>query len=281
MKLALYTRFHTMLAEEGVEAAARYAVAHGLQGVEFYCDAAANVSAITSKEQAYEVKRVLDAYGLSMACVSTAYDAIRCPDAVGTMQKYLEIASALGSPFMHHTLLIFPDQNDTPDDVLFKINLAADKAVEIAHAAKELGLTCIYEDQGKYVTGVARFGRFLENVKSRARNVGVCADLGNILYADEAPEDFLFAFRDDIKHVHVKDYLHKRVNNSPGLYWKQTHGGAYLRNTMIGHGVIDFSRCMQILKEIHYDGYFGLELDHPEPFDEGIDQARRYLSSFF
>lgn len=280
MKFALYSRFQTMLAEVGAEQTARFAVARGMRGVEFYCDAVCDVSAIATVEAAKETRRVLDAYGLPMACVSTAYDAVLRPDAVGTMQKYLEIAAALGSPYMHHTLLISPDKNDTPDDVLRKVDVAADKAVAIAHAAKELGLTCIYEDQGKYVNGVTRFGRFFNNVKSRAANVGVCADLGNILYADEAPEDFLIAFRDDIKHVHVKDYLHKR-GNDPGMYWKPTHSGNHLRNTMVGHGVVNFAACMDILKGIHYDGYFALELDHPEPFDEGIDQAVNYLTPLF
>ena len=280
MKFALYSRFQTMIAEVGVEETARFAIAHGLRGVEFYCDAVCDVSAIPTVEAAKETRRVLDAYGLPMVCVSTAYDAVLRPDAVGTMQKYLEIAAALGSPFMHHTLLISPDKNDTPDDILRKVDIAADKAVAIAHAAKELGLTCIYEDQGRYVNGVARFGRFFNNVKSRAENVGVCADLGNILYADEAPEVFLSAFRADIKHVHVKDYLHKAGIN-PGMYWKPTQGGAYLRNTMVGHGIVNFAACMDVLKEIGYDGYFALELDHPEPFEDGIAQAISYLTPFY
>ena len=281
MKFALYSRFQTMIKEIGVEETARYARAHGLDGVEFYCDAVANVSSIPTVEAAREVKRVLDAYGLPMVCVSTAYDAVRCPDAVGSMQKYLEIAAALGSPYMHHTLLISPANGDTEDEIMRKIDLAADAAVKIANAARELGLTCIYEDQGRYVNGRERFGYFFNRVKSRAANVGVCADLGNILYADETPEDFLDSVRADIKHVHVKDYLHKSVKSSPGKYWKPTHGGAFLRNTMIGHGVVDLPRCMDILKEIGYDGYFALELDHPEPFDDGIDQAVEYLTPLF
>ena len=281
MKFALYSRFQTMIAEIGVEATARYAKEHGMSGVEFYCDAVANASAIPTVEAAKEVKRVLDAYGLPMVCVSTAYDAVLRPDAVEAMQKYLEIAAALGSPFMHHTLLITPAKDDTQDEILRKIDLAADAAVKIAHAAKELGLTCIYEDQGGYVNGVARFGRFFESVKSRAENVGVCADLGNILYADETPEAFLDAFRADIKHVHVEDYLRKSTPSSPGMYWKPTRNGNFLRNTMVGHGVVDLARCMEILREIGYNGYFALELDHPEPFEDGIKQAVDYLPSLF
>ena len=281
MKFAFYSRFQTMLAEVGVQEAAKYARAHGLDGVEFYCDTVANVSAIPTVADAREVKTVLDAHGLPMVCVSCAYDAVLCPDAVKTMQKTIEITSALGSPFLHHTLLLNPVKGESEAEILRKIDLAADAAVAIADMAREYGITCIYEDQGRYVNGRERFGRFFEKVKSRAANVGVCADVGNILFADEEPEDFFAAFAADIKHVHIKDYLRKRVPISPGEGWKLTMGGDYLRNTMIGHGVIDFPRVMAFLREISYDGYFALELDHPEPFEEGIAQAISYLPPLF
>ena len=281
MKFAFYSRFQTMLAEGGVRKAAEYALAHGLDGVEFYCDTVANVSAIPTVADAREVKTVLDAHGLPMVCVSCAYDAVLCPDAVKTMQKTIEITSALGSPFLHHTLLLNPVKGESEAEILRKIDLAADAAVAIADMAREYGITCIYEDQGRYVNGRERFGRFFEMVKSRAANVGVCADVGNILFADEEPEDFFAAFADDIKHVHIKDYLRKRVPISPGEGWKLTMGGDYLRNTMIGHGVIDYPRVMTVLRDVGYDGYFALELDHPEPFEEGIEQALSYLPPLF
>ena len=281
MKFAFYSRFQTMLAEVGAQSAAEYARAHGFDGVEFYCDAVADVSAITSVPEAKEVKRVLDAYGLPMVCVSCAYDATLCPDAVKAMQKTIEITAALGSPYLHHTLLIAPVEGESEEEVLRKLDLAADAAVQIAKAAKEYGLTCLYEDQGKYVNGHVRFGRFFESVKSRAANVGLCADVGNILYADEEPEEFLPYFAADVKHVHVKDYLRKSVPVSPGEGWKPTAGGDFLRNTMIGHGVVNFPRVMAFFREIGYDGYFALELDHPEPFEEGIAQALSYLPPLF
>ena len=281
MKFAFYSRFQTMLAEVGVQEAAKYARAHGFDGVEFYCDTVANVSAIPTVADAKEVKAVLDAYGLPMVCVSCAYDAVACPDAVKTMQKTVEITAALGSPYLHHTLLLSSAKGVSEEEILHRIDLAADAAVKIADVAKEYGVTCIYEDQGGYVNGRENFGRFFESVKSRAANVGVCADVGNILYADEEPEEFLPYFADDIKHVHVKDYLRKRVPTSPGKGWKPTRGGDFLRNTVIGHGVIDFPRVMAFLREIGYDGYFALELDHPEPFEDGIEQALAYLPPLF
>ena len=177
--------------------------------------------------------------------------------------------------------MLSPAKEDSEDEILRKIDLAADAAVAIADVAKEYGITCLYEDQGRYVNGCERFGRFFGNVKSRAGNVGVCADVGNILYADEEPEDFCSAFAADIRHVHVKDYLRKRAHTPPEKGWKPTRGGDYLRSTVIGHGVVNYPRVMALLREIGYDGYFALELDHPEPFEEGIAQALSFLPTLF
>ena len=281
MKIALYTQFHTMLLEKGIAETVRYACERGFSGVELYCDAIFDVSAIPDVKTAKEVRRALEDGGLSMVCVSAAYDAVRCPDAVGSMKKYIEIAEALGSPFLHHTLLINPVLTDTDADVERKLVLAADAAVAIAHAAKDHGLTCLYEDQGRYVNGVARFSRFFRDVQSRAENVGVCGDLGNILFADEKPEDFVKAFLGDIKHVHVKDYLHKKSPIAPGPIWKRTHAGNFLRNTVVGDGVVDLDACMRLLKEGGYSGAFALELDHPEPIEGSITQAMLKLHALW
>lgn len=281
MKFAMYSRFQTMVEEVGIQKTAAFAREQELEGVELYCDSIADVSAIPNVGVAREAKNVLDAYGLPMVCVSCAYDAILCPDPGKTMEKYLQITKALGSPYLHHTLLVTPCGNDTESEIMQKIDLAADSAVKIAKMAQDFGITCLYEDQGGYINGRVGFGRFFENVKSRVHNVGICADIGNILYADETPEDFFPVFAEDIKHVHIKDYLRKQVNTSPGKNWRPTKKGDYLRNTMVGHGVINYADVMAFFKEIGYSGYFALELDHPEPFEDGIDQAIHYLTPLF
>ena len=92
---------------------------------------------------------------------------------------------------------------------------------------------------------------------------------------------FFEAFKDDIKHVHMKDYLWKEGPECPGKYWLPTRGGHWLRPVLTGDGVINLEACMKVLKSIGYDGPLALELDHPEPFEEGVKQAIAHLSRFF
>lgn len=162
-----------------------------------------------------------------------------------------------------------------------RIHSIVEAAGRIADFADQAGIICIYEDQGNYVNGVTGFGRFWEQMKQRSRNVGICGDLGNILFVNETPETFFRAYLKDICHVHVKDYLQKKAAVSPGSYWEKAHGGSWLRDTMVGSGIVDFETCLQLLKEGGYQGSYALELCHPEPFEEGVRQAMEYLERLY
>lgn len=156
-----------------------------------------------------------------------------------------------------------------------------DAAEQVARYAEPLGITCLFEDQGIYLNGLAGFGKFFYELKRRCSNVGVCGDVGNILFVDEDPVDFFEMFKEDIKHVHIKDYLRKpAAKQSIGHYWLPTRGGQWLRETMVGSGIVDFESCMKVLKSVGYQGGLGLELGHPEPFEVGVQQAMEYLNKF-
>lgn len=269
MKPAFYTTFHTMLAEKGAKETARRTREYGFGSAEYYCDAVVGSSVIPDVAAAKEVRLALENEGLYMACVSVAYDAIVCPDAESVMQKYAEIAKELGSPFLHHTLLIHPVKADGQNEIRRKLSLAADAAVRIAKMADAFGLTCLYEDQGMYVNGVENFSVFFEDVKSRASNVGVCADLGNILCVGEKPAPFLSRFIEDIKHVHIKDCAPVPT---------EADGWYRLKNLPFGEGEVDIPACLNILKEGGYRGAYALELAPELSTDDGISAALCYLS---
>lgn len=269
MKPTFYTLFHTMLAKNGAAQTAVYAREFGFGGVEYYCDAVADVSVISDVAMAKEVREAMSAEGLKVDCVSVAYDTLRLPDSEHAMRKYAEITAALGSPYLHHTLLIQPVHTDDRDEIAHKLSLAADAAVKIAKMAEDYGLVCLYEDQGKYVNGIKNFSTFFEDVKSRAGNVGVCADLGNILCSGEKPAPFISRFIKDIKHVHIKDC-------SPVP--TEINGWFKLKNLPLGEGEVDIPACLNILKDGGYCGAYALELAPELSSDDGIASAIRYLS---
>ena len=278
MRFTFYTRFNSTADRLGMEAAADYAVEHGFSAVEVLESAGSKDPVlIPDREAARKTKRILAQRGLSTACWSVGTTVYKSPTAIESLKRQAEIASEMECPFLHHTLLLWLAPFDGMPSFEEGIDCAVNAAVEVARYAKPLGVKCIYEDQGLYANGVDGFGAFYRQVKQCCDNVGVCGDVGNSLFVDEGAEHFFEAYREDICHVHIKDYLVKEFNQPPSRHWYPTKGGRWLRETMVGDGDVNLERCMDILKETGYSGTYALEMNHPEPFEEGVKQAMEYL----
>lgn len=281
MEFAMYAGFSDVLKEKGAVAAADRAAELQVTAVEmFEVAGAGHPSVIPDREGAKKVRAALNERGLHVCCWSAYANLYTDTDAEASLCRQAELACEIGSPFLHHTLL--PGLKLGEDLPAFDeaVEKAVDAAARIAKYAEPLGITCIYEDQGLYVNGVENFGFFLREMKNRCRNVGVCGDVGNIFFVDEKPEDFFAAFKDDILHVHLKDYLRKKADCSPGYYWLPTKGGNWLRDTMIGDGIVNIEACVNILKDAGYSGALALENGHPEPFDIGVKQAMEAVGKY-
>ena len=278
MHFTMYARFNTMVNQQGLEAAADYAAKMGFSSVEFL--ESLTPTAVPDTKAAAEAKKILSDRGLTAACYSVGINLWQSPEAEKALMRHAEIAAALGCPYLHHTLLTWLVKN--PELPAFEpaVEYVTDAAARIARHAAPLGVTCIYEDQGLYANGVDGFGVFWKEIRNRCSNTGICGDIGNILFVDETPENFFAAYAGEIRHVHIKDYLRKSAPVSPGKYWMPTANGNWLRDTMVGSGVIDFASCMKILKDAGYSGAYALETEHPEPFEEGLIQAMEYLRRF-
>ncbi|MBQ7016467.1 MAG: sugar phosphate isomerase/epimerase [Firmicutes bacterium] len=279
MHYTMYTRFNELLNAVGPEAAADRAKEMGFESVEMF--SGIQPSTISDVETARQVRQIFEKRGLHFACYSVYADLYESEKHIELMMLHADLAAALGSPYLHFTILPWLSLDETKPSIENGISFAVDAAERVARHAEPLGVTCIFEDQGMYLNGIENFGKFFYELKSRCSNVGVCGDVGNILFVDEDPAPFFEAFKEDLKHVHIKDYLRKPAGFDPvGRYWLPTRGRQWLRDTMIGSGVIDFKACMDVLKSIGYDGPLALELGHPEPFDVGVQQAMEYLNRF-
>lgn len=278
----MYAKFSNIVSERGIEYAARYAVKLGFSSVEIFANAEQPGNyAIADLESAQYARQVLNETGLVVACYSVYADLLENRESEREMMKHVELAAAIGSPYLHHTLIPEKELSENASENEELINSVVEAAGRIADYAAQFGIICIYEDQGNYVNGVNGFGCFWNKMKRRSRNVGICGDLGNILFVNETPELFLKTYMKDICHVHVKDYLWKKAVISPGRYWEKARDDNWLRDTMVGSGVVDFETCLQILKEGGYQGSYALEIDHPEPFEDGVYQAMEYLERLY
>lgn len=255
-----------MLQASGLENTARYAADNGFSAVEFLQLNIENWhKGVETSEQAANARKVLSEYGLSTACYSVAANLLD-DGAESFVMRQAELAAALHSPYLHHTLIdtlaLSPD-SPTFDEVFEKI---LDSATRIAKYCEKLGVTCLYEEQGMYFNGVKNFGKFFGEMKNRQSNVGVCGDFGNILFADETAADFFQAFQKDILHVHIKDYAVARdiSDDSHPEFWLKSKGGRYIKDVPLGEGVTDCKKCFETLKNANYQGFFSLELIEPE-----------------
>lgn len=276
MQFTFYTNFAEMIREKGIEAAAGYAEKMGFSSVEIL--EMDEPSLFSSLEEARAARKVLERHGLTMACYSVGVTLYESPEMEAALKKHAEFAAALGSPFLHHTLILAfamaPGMPSFEDGIAY----VTDAAERVANYAKTLGIRCIYEDQGMYANGIEGFGAFYNELKRRCDNVGVCGDVGNSYFVDVESDAFFEAFADDIVHVHIKDYIRKTGGTAPGKDWYPTRGGNWLRDTTVGSGCVNFPAIMATLKRVGYSGPFALELCHPEPFDYGVKQAMDYLS---
>lgn len=278
MQFTMYAGFSERIARDGIEQAAKCAAETGFASVEFLEDLRRGASLIVPDlASAAEAKKVLNRHGLGVACYSAVANIWQNLTTEQSFRRGLEIAAELGAPYFHHTLL--PWLRLPADAPAFEdgIKLAIEVAAQVADYAKGLGITCIYEDQGQYINGVSGFGAFYWELKKHCANVGVCLDLGNILFVNEKPEVFLAAFKDEIRHVHVKDYLWQNSAASPGEMWLPAKDNSWLCDANVGTGIIDLKTCMRLLKDIGYSGTYSLENGEAEPYQENTRKTMDYL----
>lgn len=271
MKFTIFYSFNQRIGRVGVRNACKEACDLGFTSVELLGKTALNFRNIVPDiNTARYFRKTYEEFGLKEACYSVSNDFWDNPKAEENLKMHVEIAAELGSPYLHHTVLPGAGPTNGGPDFDTAVQRAIECSIRTADYAKHFGITCLYEDQGEYVNGIKGFGVFYNAVKSSCKNVGVCADVGNIYFVDENPEDFIKAYIDDIKHVHVKDYQRKPYVLEPHNYrWDKSVGGNWLRDTIIGDGIVDLPTCLKLLKDAGYDGCFALENSHPEDLDRG------------
>lgn len=148
----------------------------------------------------------------------------------------------------------------------------------VTEYAETLGIRTMTENHGTFVQESARVEALIEAVDHP--NFGALVDMGNFMCADEAPEKAVGVMAPLAFHVHAKDFLYKPCTaRNPGKGWFGTRGGAFLRGTVIGHGVVPVEACLRILKNAGYDGTVAIEFEGMEPCEEAIALSSENLAA--
>lgn len=270
--LSFYTGFMEMAREKGMEKTALWTAEKGFSSVEVL-EIPSNRENFLAKnvKEALHVQQVLKENGLHVSCLSAALNLWEEKNGVEDLERMMEIVAALGSPFLHHMLiswLFYPEGAPSYEEAL---PIILEKAHKVAETAKSYGLTCLYEGQGLYFNGVKGVKPFLEAMKKDHDNVGIVGDMGNPLFAGCDPKDFIAAFAEDIKHVHLKDYTIRTFDENPGRPYLATESGKsgiYVLDQLPGDGDIDLVSCMQSLKAVGYQGAYSIESSLGNPISE-------------
>ncbi len=246
------------------------AVADGLSAVEGFCQFE---FATPDKNAARELKKYADERGVTFPCFSLFINLVgdNAEEKMAYLKGYAEVAAILDCPYLHHTVIpeCFDPARVLPrKDELFEKGIRAVR--EIYDYAAPMGVRAVYEDQGYIFNGVKGFSAMIDAV---GRDIGVVADFGNIMEADQTIAEFIPAFADRIVHVHLKDV----VNNDIPEGGMKTIGGKYMHETLVGQGGVPFADGFALLKKIGYDGYYALEFGTVADDSPYMRDAMRYF----
>ena len=233
----------------------------GLGGVELrsFCEE----FRVPDREKARELGKLARSLGLSLPCFSVSSDFVTAPEkTMEALRGYAEICSDLEIPYLHHTVALEMHAFTLPEEEKARrFAFGIECALAVCDYAERLGVRTLIEDQGFVFNGVSNCARLCERSGDR---IGIVADVGNILFVDERPEDFIRAMKGRVCHAHLKDFA--RYHEEPETYRYRSVSGAYLAETEIGTGDVDLATVMQAFADISYDGYYSLE------FSRGFDE---------
>ena len=261
MKFANYTQFYTDRKQLGIEYAAAHAAALGFDAVEYFGKVPTGIYQNAAAE-----RHILSEYGLEVACYSVYVQLLtdNASEVKRQMAQEIEAASLLESKYFHHT--IFPHYSLISDSSYEQVLFEVIELVEfIAKECNRKGIVCLYEPQGAYFNGRCGLGGLLSEIKIRGYDVGICGDMGNSFFVDVDPKDIFGQFANDIRHVHIKDYLvttEKIAEKPPHM----SLSGRFIYDAKLGEGSVDIGYCFDMLRANDYDGAISFEIEGDDEY---------------
>lgn len=270
---------HMRQTGEGYLAVCDRAKEMGFEGIEFI-DLKPDFIDGKDVEAAADIIREHCAHiGLAIVAYTIGADFLKDdPEAeIARVKGCVDVAKRLGAPLMRHDATWsaekIPDWREA-------VAVIAPRIREVAEYAQALGIRTCTENHGYFLQDSERVEALMRAVGRE--NYGWLVDIGNFICADEPSERAVEVAARYAFHVHAKDFLYKPADaDNPGEGWFPSRAGAFLRGTIIGHGVIPVRRCVEILLEKGYRGWLSLEFEGMEtPLTAircGLDNLRKYI----
>ena len=252
---------------EGIEEDAKFAVAHGLEGIEF--NYWANFSELT-EETVAAMRAVLDKHGAKASALGLWGWNHISPDTAEREESLKQFDRAIGFARTLGTDILITGGGDIPDAPL------ADKVKEFAKVfppfvakAADAGLKiALYPVHGNsFFDGIEAYEKAWEHVPE----VGIKLDPANIKHHGD---DYLAILRDHgdrVFYVHIKEHLYM--------------DGELVSQPAAGMGDIEWGKVMAFLYEHGYEGYLSIEPHGPKWSRPPLRRAmillsQRYIQQF-
>ena len=217
------------------------------------------------KELAPKLKKQSEEYGMPIIAYMIGADfLLNGLDAeVERLKKEVEFAALMGAPRLRHDSTNGVDAAGKKYEVEEALPIVAEGYRRVTEFAAGLGIHTMIENHGYYFQDSCRVKKLVETVNHP--NFGWLMDMGNFMCADEVSVDAVTVAAPMAVHAHAKDFHYKAKGEYIPLQgWFGTRGGNALRGAIIGHGVVNVKKCLEILRATGYDGYLSVEFEGME-----------------
>ena len=230
-------------------------------------------------ELARKIREKADSIGMPIASYTVAADLYKgSPEAdaaeVERIKRQLDVAKILGAPVLRHDVCWSLPKSGAVRSFDQMLPTLAKNAREITEYAASLGIRTCSENHGHIAQDSDRMERLFNAVNHE--NYGLLVDIGNFACVDENNVTAVSRVAPYAVHVHAKDF-YLSCEKQEG--WFETRGCNYLKGAILGNGIVNVKKCIDIIKRAGYDGYVSIEFEGAEDCIEGITKGYEYLKS--
>ena len=232
---------------------------------------------------AKDINRYCRDTGIEPVCFCTGADFLKCDnikDEIARVKRNIDIAEAYGCRIFRHDISGgFADRENSAEAYDEAIEIIAPAVREISHYAAEKGIVNTTENHGYFSQDSERVEKLILAVDHP--NFGALIDMGNFHCVDEKAEEGVARLAPYIRHAHAKDFhIKPPTAPDPGEGWFRTRQKGYLRGAIIGHGDVNITKCIEILKNAGYKGYLNIEFEGMEDPLLGIGVSFENLKKY-
>ncbi len=221
-----------------------------------------------------KLKEYLDSMGLKVSQLDAAYP-MSCPEGqhrgIGYTTRAIQFAKALDCPCVDTT-----DGGRKPEGYTDKevMGLIKQYYRVVLEWAERYDIIINIEPHGPYTTDPDMMEQILDCSDSPLLRLNF--DTGNSFIAGQDPVEFLRRFRHKLSHCHIKDVSEELARAVRG-----GETGIASSVVAIGEGVNadNISGCIELLKEIDWDGVLSIECEAaPGKVEQSLEWLRGQLS---